>query len=369
MSLFRSFLFAPGNHPRRIEKALTLDADAVILDLEDACPLAEKVRSRATVACRSAGRTDFIGPVTGSNARRRSALNLTGQVLASTIDAVKALQKGSPAVRIVQAALNYLGPMTERPTFYPAVAGRTNLVMDPRVVPITDARTLAALPSLEREGFTLAEQPTKVSDFRDVDQVHDRYLEEIAALVQQLSGADEVRASPGPIVRFVDRANASWAANTAPAARFVHGDYTDTSAREHFLPQVAKAEEVLSRYRRIVVYQTWRALSDPPQDVPLAITDVRSVSRDDLITADTILGEVYGGKPQSFEYSMCRYNPAHRWYYFSQMRIDEVLVFKGYDFDVTRPARLPHTAFDDPSAPPGCAPRASVEARAFAFFA
>ncbi len=49
MSVFRSFLFAPGNHPRRVEKALTLDADGVILDLEDACPIAEKVATRATV--------------------------------------------------------------------------------------------------------------------------------------------------------------------------------------------------------------------------------------------------------------------------------------------------------------------------------
>ena len=49
MSVFRSFLFAPGNHPRRVEKALSLDADAVILDLEDACPIAEKVATRAVV--------------------------------------------------------------------------------------------------------------------------------------------------------------------------------------------------------------------------------------------------------------------------------------------------------------------------------
>jgi citrate lyase subunit beta/citryl-CoA lyase len=49
MSVLRSFLFAPGNHPRRVEKALGLDADAVILDLEDACPIAEKVATRATV--------------------------------------------------------------------------------------------------------------------------------------------------------------------------------------------------------------------------------------------------------------------------------------------------------------------------------
>jgi citrate lyase subunit beta/citryl-CoA lyase len=45
----RSFLFAPGNHPRRVEKALTLDADAVILDLEDAVAIAEKPATRGTV--------------------------------------------------------------------------------------------------------------------------------------------------------------------------------------------------------------------------------------------------------------------------------------------------------------------------------
>jgi citrate lyase subunit beta / citryl-CoA lyase len=48
--LLRSFLFAPGNHPRRVEKALTLEADAVILDLEDAVATAEKVATRATIA-------------------------------------------------------------------------------------------------------------------------------------------------------------------------------------------------------------------------------------------------------------------------------------------------------------------------------
>jgi citrate lyase subunit beta/citryl-CoA lyase len=46
----RSFLFAPGNHERRVEKALSLDADAVILDLEDAVAIAEKPATRAVVA-------------------------------------------------------------------------------------------------------------------------------------------------------------------------------------------------------------------------------------------------------------------------------------------------------------------------------
>lgn len=49
MAVFRTFLFAPANHPRRVEKSFTLGADAVILDLEDACAVSEKVASRAKV--------------------------------------------------------------------------------------------------------------------------------------------------------------------------------------------------------------------------------------------------------------------------------------------------------------------------------
>jgi len=36
MPLFRTFLFAPGNHPRRVEKAFTLGADAVITNEPEA---------------------------------------------------------------------------------------------------------------------------------------------------------------------------------------------------------------------------------------------------------------------------------------------------------------------------------------------
>ena len=44
----RSWLFAPANHARRVEKALASSAHAVILDLEDAVALAEKAEARAS---------------------------------------------------------------------------------------------------------------------------------------------------------------------------------------------------------------------------------------------------------------------------------------------------------------------------------
>ena len=46
----RSYLYVPGSDPRRIEKALASDADAVILDLEDAVAPNRKEQARKTVA-------------------------------------------------------------------------------------------------------------------------------------------------------------------------------------------------------------------------------------------------------------------------------------------------------------------------------
>jgi citrate lyase subunit beta/citryl-CoA lyase len=50
MPLLRSLLFAPGNVARRVEKALSLEADAVIVDLEDSVAVSEKEATRKPVA-------------------------------------------------------------------------------------------------------------------------------------------------------------------------------------------------------------------------------------------------------------------------------------------------------------------------------
>ena len=55
----RSLLFVPGDRPERIEKALGLGADALILDLEDAVAASAKDKARADIAAALAkpGRT------------------------------------------------------------------------------------------------------------------------------------------------------------------------------------------------------------------------------------------------------------------------------------------------------------------------
>jgi len=48
--LARSYLFVPGNRPERFDKACATQADAVIVDLEDAVPPADKAAARAALA-------------------------------------------------------------------------------------------------------------------------------------------------------------------------------------------------------------------------------------------------------------------------------------------------------------------------------
>jgi citrate lyase subunit beta/citryl-CoA lyase len=45
----RSFLFAPGNRPHMVQKVITFGADAIILDLEDAVPTADKAAMRGAI--------------------------------------------------------------------------------------------------------------------------------------------------------------------------------------------------------------------------------------------------------------------------------------------------------------------------------
>ncbi len=51
----RSQLYVPGNNPRMIEKAASLDADSLIFDLEDAVPPEQKLETRGAIGSRLSG--------------------------------------------------------------------------------------------------------------------------------------------------------------------------------------------------------------------------------------------------------------------------------------------------------------------------
>jgi citrate lyase subunit beta/citryl-CoA lyase len=62
LPIIRSWLYAPGNNSKLLDRVFTAGADAVILDLEDAVPPAEKERARAMVAETVRDRAHQSGP-------------------------------------------------------------------------------------------------------------------------------------------------------------------------------------------------------------------------------------------------------------------------------------------------------------------
>src|SRR5258708_1422528 len=58
MNLSRSWLFVPGDSPRKMERCWSSGADAVVFDLEDAVAPAQKIASRALIAAAIAAHPD-----------------------------------------------------------------------------------------------------------------------------------------------------------------------------------------------------------------------------------------------------------------------------------------------------------------------
>ncbi len=278
------------------------------------------------------------------------------------------IERTAQAGATVQAPINYLGDMTERPKFHAQDRGRDNLRFDTRVMPISDARTWTEAPSLDREGAALVPHKTAVRDFYDPEQRSGLYLDEVEELIREVTGASKVFVlRGGGMIRYAERSPLYKTGVNTQTAHFPHIDFTPATSPGLAETVFGAGKVVVRPGQRLVGYNIWRVVSDPPQDIPLAVCDSRTVERQDLMEAD---GVYDAGPPpwMELEAFAVRHNPRHRWFYFRDMRPDEALVFRAYDNQPGFRAGVPHTAFDDPTCPPDAPPRVSVEARAFALF-
>jgi hypothetical protein len=261
----------------------------------------------------------------------------------------------------VRAAIAYAGRGIARPRYHANDSRRDLIDLAPIDMEITDAR--ACGPTLDEAGFTLLAHRSAVTDFGDreaVDAVHRR---EIVELIGELSSADLVVVGSPGILRFSEKSAQSGALDNSRPARFAHVDLSDATAAT-FAHRAAPEGRKLARF---VHYNVWRAISAPPQDVPLAVCDARSITARDLLLADAVFDT--SGQPEwSFEGIVVAHHPAHRWHWFPDMTLSEALVFKTHDSDPARAHCVPHVAFDNPLCGPHTAPRASIEMRAIALW-
>ena len=266
---------------------------------------------------------------------------------------------------MIESTLNYLAVLTEKPYFYlydpPPGTPWRNTKGDRRRVAIRDARELAPPPSLDEEGFSLASHETAVEDLYDAYAVRELYYREVAELVRKLTGAIRVVAFDHNVRSGSETQRRENGAQ--PPVRFPHNDYTVRSGpqRVRDLFPGDEAEGLLRN--RFAVVNVWKPIRGRVEESPLAVCDARSIHQQDFVETDLRyrdrVGEVYS----------LRFNPAHRWFYYSHMRADEVMLLKCFDSDPRRARFTAHTAFDDPTSLPDPPPRESIEVRTLAFFA
>ena len=260
-----------------------------------------------------------------------------------------------------RASIAYVSRGSQRPRYYANDHSRDVLDIVPIEMDIADARHAA--PTLDGAGFTLLVHRSAVADFSDRTAVDARYRPEVIELIDGLSGADLVLVNSPGILRFSERSPQSGALDNSRPARFAHVDVSDSTARV-FAERAAPPGTAIKRF---VHYNIWRAISAPPQDVPLAVCDARSVAAGDLLAADAVFDKP--GEPEwSFEGLVLAHAAGHRWHWFPDMQRDEVLVFKTHDSEPGRAHCVPHVAFDNSACPAHALPRASIEMRALAFW-
>jgi hypothetical protein len=232
---------------------------------------------------------------------------------------------------------------------------------------VRNLRGAARAPTLDEEGFTLCRHVSGVSDYDDPRQTETRYAREMEELVAEVTGARLACAVPQMIMRSAEHAGAWGDVMKQPPAQVVHSDFGATSARRQAEQWFRQRGVTFSEEGRLAVFNVWRSLRPPPQDVPLAVCDRRSVDPADLVAADVV-----GGRPfaaAEHDYILYRHSRHHRWFYYRDMMPDEVLIFTQHDSGVVQPSACPHVGFEDPTCPPGTPPRLSIEARVFALFA
>lgn len=238
----------------------------------------------------------------------------------------------------------------------------TALPLTGKPMTVSSMRAAGGGFSLDREGFTLAAAPTAVRDFYDRDEVSRRYVPEALDLVRSLTGGTATALLNNPVVRVSGRGGPRPAGTTF-TGDFVHADFSAAAAADmvrHNLPP-AEAEARL-RGPRFAVFNVWRTFSGPPQDIPLALCDTRSVTPADKQYCEITLGELTWGNITYY------HSQAHRWWYCPDMTRDEAYVFRSFDSAPGHAEQVPHSAFVNESCPASAPPRASIEVRVFAFF-
>jgi len=272
-------------------------------------------------------------------------------------------------------------------------------------VELQDARKADPPMSLHTNGFEMQPRPSLPIDYYSWEDTVHKYYADCETAVREATGArwafafDHNVRSLGRSKKQDRQAGGSVAGQglVQQPARIVHGDYTLRSAGER-MSQLAKPASKNDTLRDVLkgapllppevvaaaaapggrwgIINVWRNIAATPvQAYPLALTDGKTVHRNELVTFEIHYADRVG------ENYFAKHSPKHEWYVYPELTRDEVLLLKTWDSagtlarsggtvsDCDGAPRAPctfsfHSAADTPP-PPGCPDRESMEVRCF----
>jgi len=228
-------------------------------------------------------------------------------------------------------------------------------------VTIADARTaLDADLGLDTSGFTITRHDSDAPG-ADKERLERDYYVEMAELVKRHSGADAVYPMSHQI-RTEDRSDFNNA-----YARFVHCDYNLANLETMSLDTLQKHAVEPRPGWQYAWYNTWQPFDHQVEQNALAMCDARSLAAGDIINY-RYTGYITEKNKEGGLVAAPVFNPAHRWYYYSAMQTNEVLLSKQLDKREGKASLCPHTSFIDSSVADSVPPRRSVEMRLLAIF-
>jgi hypothetical protein len=252
--------------------------------------------------------------------------------------------------------------------------GRTNIQIKEHDAHIVDIRPIEKQISIDRFGFQLIrsesrsiETWSKASVDQDALQAcASDYHADLARLVRAQTGARDIVPLRNGL--FLRKQKKKQQEGERVASTFAHIDFSAQAARDFVLVAMAwEGIQEIDPYSRLMVIQTWHVLTPPPQDYPLVFCDVSTVDKADVFFIDYIPPP--GRMDIRTVSHAVAHNSAHRWYYFSNMIPEEIILFKGFDSMAdTYAGAPPHTSFRNVEAPATVTARASIEARFLCFF-
>ncbi|MFP6811138.1 MAG: CmcJ/NvfI family oxidoreductase [Pseudohongiellaceae bacterium] len=269
--------------------------------------------------------------------------------------------------RSTQAVLRYLVPGDEKPIYYASVGGADaqlnipNAEFEEKLVNINDARHQSVPASLDKEGFSLCSHTSAISDFYKLMDQQQEYEEELRDLVLPLVEGSHLLIFDHTLRS--DSAAIRSEHNTREPASVVHNDYTEASAKKRMLTLLPSKEAEHLQTGRFAIINVWRSISGPVIQSPLTCCDASTLVDTDFVASERRAKDRVG------ELELVSFSPDHRWYYYPEMTMTEVLLIKTFDTAQDgRACRSAHTAFDNPLAPLDAPPRESMESRMLIFY-